>query len=524
MTDSNQVLVGRWKAAEVALARGDVGNAASGYKSLLDVAGFGPYAALRLSMIESGAGELRLGIAYALQAHQRANTDPALLALLAKRLLTIGETRRALECADHLSNSAGAVTDLLEVGKMFSDHMEPACALRLISAATRQGWQPSPIARYLIGLNLMYLGDLGGAFEHTQACIASEPDFAPAYWTMAKIGSEIGRSERIDRLQSMLASKPQSAPDSPLLGYALHHELDALGDTKRAWPVLLEAMRSRRAQVRYDEMAEQQLFDRVHQRLMKTNAGHLSDDPAKPLPLFIVGMPRTGTTIIERQISSMADVASAGELHDLVWQMRWIANTPGPMHLDTQLADAFERSEEAKTLGARYSEHTAWRGGASAYYTDKWPANFMAIYQILKNVPGAKVIWLTRSPMDACFSNLKEWFASSYYYSYDFGEVARHFGRYARLTQSVRQLEGPRIALVGYEDFVMNPWQETRRIMQQLGLPERAPGTMPSSIVTTASSVQVRSGVTRDRVGASNRYASYLHGLKQALSTVGISA
>ena len=143
---------------------------------------------------------------------------------------------------------------------MLSDHMLPEAALPLLQRAMAKGLSRAPMVQYLVGLNLMYAGRHEQAQEALEASLRGNPDLAPAHWALAKLADAPTRGARIDRLRAALVRIPPDAQDAPLLGYALFHELDRAGDTAAAWPLLEQAMRRRRAQVRHDSR-RRTLFD-----------------------------------------------------------------------------------------------------------------------------------------------------------------------------------------------------------------------------------------------------------------------
>lgn len=511
----------RWQEAERFSAAGQDARADPIYRSLLGVREHAPWAHLRLAVAALRAGDAQASEAHALGAFGGAWADPELLELVAKLLLRTGCVREALACAEALLRLDAPTSALAEVGKMLSDHMLPEAALPLLQRAMAKGLSRAPMVQYLVGLNLLYAGRHAEALEALEASLRGNPDLAPAHWALAKLADAPTRGARIDRLRAALVRIPPDAQDAPLLGYALFHELDRAGDTAAAWSLLEQAMRRRRAQVRYDESAQGALFDAAARALELPEASAdapLHDGGAQPL--FVVGMPRTGTTVIEQHLCARTDAASAGELRDLALQLRRVTGRAGPPHFDAQQL-AIDAGQ-ARELGARYLERSRWRAQGHALYLDKWPENYLAIGPILGSMPHARVICVRRGPMDACFSNLKEWFAASYFYSYDMGETARQYGRFDRLLAATHELDHARIASVEYEEFVRAPEETLEHIATRLTLPRREASSEPATgSITTASSIQVRAGVSRQYVGAWQRYREPLAPLQQALARLG---
>lgn len=515
----------RWSEAERLNAAGRHQHARPLYAGLGSERMYAPLAHLRLSVLDQRAGDLRGATAQGLAAMSVAYGDPELLELLCKTLLPLGETRPALACAKALVGMDASLQAFAEVGKLLSDHMQPEAALPLLQRAVAKGLAGVPAVHYLLGLNLMYLGRLEEARTELERSVAGNPGFAPAHWALSKAGLPSRRGIRIDRLRLLLDRIESSAQDAPLLWYSLFKELDADDRPGEAWPALQTAMQLRRQQVPHDEATQDALFDAAARALEWASSP--SAEAAVfdgPQPVFVVGMPRTGTTLIEQRLCAATDVASAGELRDLSVQMRWCAQQTGPFHIDLRLLDAVLPSH-MRELGERYLAHTQWRAQGGSLYADKWPENYFAIGHILAAMPQARILCVARDPVDTCFSNLKEWFASSYYYSYDMAETARHYARFRRLMDRVEALGHPRVASVGYEAFVERPGDSIAAIAGALSLPARQEGGATATpTIATASAVQARDAISRGHVGAWRRYSQQLQPLLAELERCGVPA
>lgn len=497
-----------WGIAERFIADGQIAKAREIYVRLLGHSVIAPYAHLRLSVMDHQAGSMRSAVSHALDALKKVRADPALLEMLCKLLLRLGETRAALACAEALQGMPAAASALAEVGKMLSDHMLPDAALPLLRRAMAEGMENLPAMQYLLGLNLIYTGDLSAAEQALEKSVRGNPGWAPAHWALAKIGNEVGRCERIRRLKALLGRGGSRGSDASLLWYSLFHELDRDGQIDDAWSALEKAMRIRRQQIRYDESAQEALFAEATQALRLVVNKPIDDAPAGPAPIFIVGLPRSGTTVIEQALCREADVVSAGELRDFTSQMRWVTERPGSLNVDANLLRTVQ-GDQLRLLGQRYLAHTRWRARGHGFYIDKWPENYLVIGHILASLPCARIICVLRNSADVCFSNLKEWFAAAYHYSYTQEEVARQFIRYEAFMRRVRDIGSPRMAFVEYEAFARKPQATIEALMRSHGIPRRT-SQQPSSSIPTASAVQVRSSVNTRHIGSWARYEVWL--------------
>jgi Flp pilus assembly protein TadD len=509
-----------WQAAERHLAAHDHAAASAAYRQLLGDAQFGPLAHLRLSLIASAGRHYREAVDQAMAAFAARAHDPDLLEMIAKRLSQFGESQAMLACTgDAAIQQAQSIQTQAELGKLLSDAAFPAEALPLLRRARSLGLD-TPVLGHLIALCLMYTGDAAGAERELLACLRAEPDMPLALWGLGKLRLAHGADGRIAALRRAIASRAgKNDPELPLLHYSLFAELDRRDEVDPAWQALAEGMRLRRAQMRYDPAAEQALFDHLLKLTAPPAAGA---GDAGPRPVFIVGMPRSGTTLLERLLGNHPDVADAGELRDLVRQLRWMCDLAGPSQLDLELARRAEAIDFAE-LGRRYLAHTQWRAQGRAVYTDKLPANFSNLSYIVRALPQARILHMVRGPMDTCFSNLKEWFAGAYPHSYDQVEMADHYRRYRTLMSRWRALYPERILDVRYDELVTDPERVAREVLEFCGLPWQAGLSaieQRADTVATASAMQVREPIHDRFLQQWRRYEAHLGPLRERLGAL----
>lgn len=509
-----------WTDAEQLLANGAFDEAAKRYEQLREDEMLGASAALRLSLIASKGGDFRRAVMEVRDAYKRAQPDPSLLELIAKRLLSLGEKQLALSSVTRLLALRDVpVTTLAELGKMLSDTDEPEAALQLLRRAERVGLSSAAL-HYLIGLSEMYAGNPERARDQLEASLHLDPMFAPSHWSLVKLSRKDEQGRFRDRLLVAISRLPEGHPDLPLLLYALFHRLDEEGEVHDAWRALSRAMKARRRQVQYEPVAEERMF-----RLLES-AHAVQDEGGQSgaIPIFIVGLPRTGTTLLDRLLGRHPEVTCAGELRDFNWALRWVANQGARPLLDERLVAALVQAPP-RGVGSQYLERTQWRAGSRGFYTDKLPPNFMNVAWIAESLPQAKIIHLVRDPMDACFSNLKELFAAPYAYSYDQLEMAGHYARYRRLMDHWHERFPGRIMDVGYEELVRDPDGVLARVHAHCGLPSQIAeqeGPVRSEVIATASAMQVRQPLHQRGINAWHCYAEQLAPLQQALAAAGL--
>ena len=513
-----------WHDAERLMQARQPAAARTGYESIAGDPDWMLPANLRLSAIALQDGRLRDAVAHALAAYAVREPDPVLLEALCRQLIAVGELEAAVDCArSPVVSQAHDPEVLAGVGKLMSEQSLPDLALPLLRRANRFGMDAPPL-HYRIGLAEMYAGNLGNAGSEFDHCLQADPAFAPAHRMRVRLRRATVVENHVDVLHAAIARLPADAADAPPLYYALFKELDDLDRRDEAWQALEAGMRLRRRQVDFDAAAETRLFDHLQRSSAAATACVSDADDAGPTPVFIVGMPRSGTTLLERILGAHPQVADAGELRDFTTQLRWMCDRTGGPHLDLDLAQRAGAVEMAE-LGRRYLSHTRWHARGKPFYTDKLPANFVHAGYIAQALPRARILHMVRDPMDTCFSNLKELFANAYPHSYDQAEMAGHFLRYRQLmTHWHRQYPG-RILDVHYDVLVADPERVARQVLEFCGLawePSVVAIESRSGAVATASSVQMREPIHQRFIGQWRRYEDRLQPLRQALMAGGM--
>ena len=380
---------------------------------------------------------------------------------------------------------------------------------------------------YNLGSAERFMGDFAAAEDAHRRVIALEPDHYRAYSSLVSLARQTAEANEIPALEALFAAK-NSDPDAALhLGHALAKTHEDLGahDLALAW--LGKAKAGKRRTLGYRPEDDQALFDaaaRTFNPAPPGEAGHPST-----APIFVVGLPRTGTTLVDRILSSHPEVASAGELTDFALLVKRAAGTRSNRVLDPDTLDA-ALSLDLGSIGASYEQSARRVVGDSPRFVDKMPLNFFFAPLILRALPNARIIRLRRDPMDAGLSNYRQLFATSfsyYNYAYDLADTGRYVAAFETLMRRWREtLPADRYAEVAYEDLVADLEGETRRMLAFCGLEwdERCLRFHENDApVATASSVQVRAPIHARSVGRWRRYGDGLAPLKAALEAGGRS-
>ncbi|QDA57894.1 sulfotransferase family protein [Thermomonas aquatica] len=402
---------------------------------------------------------------------------------------------------------------------------DAATALALLDRA-----MPSQPANFRLhsarGEVLNHLGRFEEAETEYLRCLELEPAYPYAYLSLVQNRRSKVPGARVGRIRAARAAA-STEKDGITLDYAMFHEQDAAGDIDAAWLALESGARMQRAIVAFDGAAEQRNLEALIESF--ADAPPLPGDRApvgsRRCHVFIVGLPRSGTTLLDRMFGNHPLVGSAGELNSFSRSLSWEIDAyyePPPSEGIARRA----RDCDWKAVGTGYVEATSARHPDKPYLLDKNPQNIYNAGYIAKAIPQARILCLSRNPMDACFSNMKELFApASYGYSYDQRELAEHFARFRMLVACWRRQLPGQFHVVDYEALVDDPERELERAMHFCGLdfdPAYVDITRNKSPVSTASSAQVREPLNRRGLGAWRRYRQYLQPLAARLTELGI--
>ncbi len=476
-------------------------------------------ALLLLASVSLATGSVRGAVAHLQQAAASLPDDINAIGRVAQALSRIGETRAAHACLAHpgIARPANARA-LLMLAHVFQGLGLHAEALALIERARGLGLDGADF-RYFHALQLQFNGRIDEAETKMESCLAMGPTYGRASLTLARVRRQTATSNHIEFIRSRLAAVEQGSEDHAAFEFALHKELDDLGQYEEAWHALQRGNGVMQRRLGHDPSSERAIFDALIAGFDAETVVEEQATPEGPVPIFIVGMPRSGTTLLERILGNHSMVMPTGELADFPRQLRWTADRHGHALVDLPLLDACERLDFA-LLGRRYLEQTQWRAQGRRFYVDKLPPNFMLIGFIRRALPHAKVLHMFRDPMDVCFSNYRALFGDAYAYSYDLESLAHHHGQYRRLMHHWHRTLPGSVLDIGYDQLVRDTGSATRRLLEFCGLPYEAAcldTTANDSPVATLSSAQVRAPIHQRSAGEWRRYERQLDPLRRML-------
>lgn len=504
----------RWQRALRRVERGETAAAISELKALVEQNPHQPPAWLLLAQLARGAQHCRAAVAYARNAAvaMRGFREPRLLAEIALELQALGETPIAIQLIRSLDPTGPGVLAVADrLAQCLGQADFHAEALSFLDTALGHT-TPTPGFSFIRATTLRHLGRKQDATAEYLRCLELAPGYGAAMLMLAQHNATHDPDTQITRIRQALQSAPrQDDLNKAMLHYALFIHLDAAGDTSAAWKSLMQGASIKRRLLAWHPKRD---IERVAAIRKLCNGAFFDgsssiDTDNTRRPIFIVGQPRTGTTVLERILGNHSQVASAGELNDFHLALCWQADVLVE-HVDPVLLRACAGLDFA-AVGHAYRQRTAWRKKNKSFLIDKLPENFWYSGVIHKALPEARIVCLLRDPMDTCFSNLKELFAGSAYpYSYDPLEAAEHHLHFRQMLQYWDKVMPGVVLTVRYEELVRDTASVARRVMEHCGLPfepscvDLLRNTAPSA---TASSSQVREPVHTRSIGAWRRYA-----------------
>ncbi|MFT4196328.1 MAG: sulfotransferase [Pseudoxanthomonas sp.] len=474
-----------------------------------------PSALLQLSYIESSAGHYRLAREYALRACKRTPTSPQAIVWLLSRLRAFNETgelRAFVRRSPQLAALDPPKLQLVSAQLSYLGDQEGAASFLDLALGKAPGVPQLLLARAQVNV---FRGRFDEAERDLRLCLARAPGMADAWWSQANLRKQTPAKNHVDELRRRISAGALSARDSAYLHSALHKELDDLGDFHAAAAALEAACKARRSEQDYDDLENHALFEQI-KALPCTHRGTVRSEFT---PTFIVGMFRSGTTLLEQLIGGNPQVLNAGELQDMAACMRNATDHYCRGVIDPTIV-ARAGSADFDQVGRQYLDGVRWRLDGHSHITDKWPPNHINVGFICQALADAKIIHMVRDPVETCFSNLREMFSGAAPYSYDQHELARYYLRYRDLMRHWQERFPDRILEVDYGRLTAQPETVMREVAAFCGLdflPQMLDPRAGNRSVATASAVQVRNQIVRLPQPKWKRYEAHLRPLIEGL-------
>jgi tetratricopeptide (TPR) repeat protein len=426
----------------------------------------------------------------------------------------------ALQEASKIQSQDPMVNDLLgTVASLMGEYEE---ARRYYRLAIDKAPEHAPFLLNLAN-NLVYHGRTEESKRIFEKIIGLQPNSPQAHWALSA-SATAGDHAHIDQMRELTAKSSNHPRALAFYFYAMGKEYEDLEEWGSAFDAFTRGAEQRRMTVEFDEKSEIEAFEFLTAHftadwLTDGKVGHESK-----APIFVLGQPRSGTTLVERIISSHSQVHSAGELQQFALAIRRLSNFQDPKRFSAGLFET-AMQQDCRKIGGMYLETTRKMQGDTARFTDKLPQNYLYIPLILKSLPNAKIVHLVRDPRDASFSSFKQLFADAYLHSYDQREMARHHARYWHLMRCWRERFPGRFFDISYEATVRNVESSARDLLEFLELPWED-GCLnfyeQKAAVSTASAAQVREPAHTRSIGRWRRYEQQLAPMLLELRSAGV--
>ena len=317
----------------------------------------------------------------------------------------------------------------------------------------------------------------------------------------------------LDIYEHIVAGRPGDWRREVQLRYALAKDYEDLGDYARSWIHLEHGARVRRDHLHYDVAQDVDTVDWIIQAF-PDNPATVTGSPGDE-PIFIVGLPGSGSTRVERILGSHPTVFTAGELNDFSTALlAGVTATTGSKTLSRRDLVAASARVDFAALGRDYLRRTRPATGKTSHFTDKMPLNYLYCGLILRALPNARIVHLTRHPLAAAYTLYKTLFKDGYAFSYDLGEIGRYYLAYRKLMDHWHYSLPGAIHTLSYEQLIDDPIGATRRLLDFCRLEQKD--------ACLASAAQIRQSAEENTLNQWRHYSGQLDKLRDQLVVAGI--
>ncbi|WP_163932689.1 sulfotransferase [Paraferrimonas sp. SM1919] len=438
----------------------------------------------------------------------------------AQMLQQLGQRKLAVHVLTTLAStdnlSLQQLSDLAFIYSSLEQHQASAsCYQQALQISPKQA-----DLHFNYGAELKFLGELKQAKKHFKIATKLNPNDSEAKLQLAQIAKATAEDNQLSQIKVALA-KASTALDIAKLHYASAKELEDLEQYSASFSALQLGANAFRNSFNYDISHDLELLELIQQNYQSIEDG---DSVVGEGAVFVLGLPRTGSTLVERIISNHPQVDIAGELNcfnqALVAQVKQYSEVSNQQQLIGQSSKV-----NFEALGQNYMARADGYRAEGQYFIDKFPLNSLYIGAIAKALPKAKIVYVARHPMDTCYAIYKQLFNQGYPFSYELTELARYMVAHHKLMQHWQQLLGDKLFTISYEQLVNEPQSQSQQMYQYLGLdfkPEYCQLSANKQASTTASAAQVRGKVYTSSVAKWRHYEGQLSEAKQIFEQAGM--
>ena len=480
-----------------------------------------------LSTVHVSAGHLDRALVCLERAVAYAPGDATYLLRYGQCLARLGRRREALAAAALLASMPLEHAAHLDgLGTLYSFCDEATLALPLFTRAV--GCEPANSSyRYNLATAQRMVGEISAAEANLDRVIAENPDDFAAYYTRSDLRTQTPDENHVVQMQRLLHAGVADQAAEVTLCFAIAKELEDLGEYRASFQHLKRGCDLQRRSMSYDVAEDVATIERiieVHEgsALRSARLGFVNEEC-----IFIIGLPRSGTTLVERIIASHSQAYAAGELSAFANEAVAMVGASGNQRVSKLEFVDRALQIDPRELGRRYLAETRPQTGHTLRFIDKMPLNYLYAGLIRRALPQAKIIAVEREPMDSCYAMYKTLFTAAYPFSYDLDDLGRYYLAWNRLMRHWTRVLGDSLLTVRYEDLVAHQETVSRRIIRHCGLRweeqclifHRHPGA-----VATASAVQIRQPLYASSIGKWRRYSEELAGLSRRIAALQSSA
>ena len=412
------------------------------------------------------------------------------------------------------------------LGNLYSQGKDQASAQRCFEHAVEL--DPGKSHYFMnLGLARQANGDLDGAEIAFDKAVGLNPQDHETWLHRSRLRKQTSQRNHVEQIKTRITLGFSSWRGEVSLRYALAKEYEDLNDYAQSFEQLQQGASVRRSHMQYDSKADLDAINDIIDQFpvdsfAEENSGHDSHEP-----IFIVGLPRTGTTLVERILGSHSAVFAAGELNNFAENLtRQVALLPSEKPANRRQFIAAAARVDYGALGETYVSSTRPHTGHTSRFIDKLPLNFLYCGLIHKALPNARIINLTRHPMDTCYAMYKTLFKHAYPFSYDQQELAQYYLAYRKLMTHWHEALPGKILDISYEQLTCNFADECRNILSFCDLPwedsclEFHKNAAPSM---TSSLAQVRQPVYTSSIGRWRNYREELSPMEAVFTAAGLT-
>jgi len=370
----------------------------------------------------------------------------------------------------------------------------------------------------------VYVGKIDEAKEIYRRLLQKYPDHQRNHYELSRLGTATDTTH-VEQMKQILRLSKLSADKNIFLYYAIGKELEDLAQWDEAFEYYEMAGNAIATVANYDVTTDLRLIDKIIEVCSKdwllAGAARMQAEPLEKTPIFIVGLPRTGTTLTERIVSSHSLVESIGETYFMQVGLKQESHVDSVAGMNSDIIEAAAKKDIGR-VAAAYLQAVRYKFGDKPMFIEKFPENVLYLGFIAKAFPHARMVHLKRNAMDTCFAMYKQ---SFFRYAYTLDDLGQYYVAYNRLVNHWRKILKGRLIEVEYESLVSDQEGQTRELLEKLGLKfeeDCLTFEQNATASNTASTVQIREKIHTRSVNRWTRFEKQLRPLKSYLEAAGI--